>query len=282
MVGMQKSGTSLLNQMLMKQSFINNPFLPEGRKFWGDEPPFSPVEKPCGVIYQKHNGEHGHHIDKNDYSIDHRYLLEQRIEEAGISEPVLMNKNPYNTVRISWLKEVFPESKIIAVYRNPVSNIYSLLKKFVASGNIGLEPEEGWWGIKPMNWRQYISENKLQQCCNQWKKVNFELVSHSSLVDVWVEYEEICRNPNQILKTILFKLDLDFELNHIENLKSFDEEYMTGSRIVSKNKEFRVQNTFDLSELAEDFQFPPFTKEQVNEVISQCNNQWLLLKQNRN
>jgi len=281
-VGMQKSGTSLLNQILMKQDFIKNPFLPEGRQFWGDEPPFSPVEVPCGEIYQKHNGEHGHHIDKKDYSVDHKALLVKRINEANVSEPVLMNKNPYNSVRITWLREMFPSCKIIAVYRNPVSNIYSLLKKYVESGNVGPKPEEGWWGIKPINWRQYVSENKLLQCCNQWNMVNSELLKHKGLINVWFEYQEVCRNPNKTLKIIQSNLELNYDLKTIENIKSFDDEYMNGSRFVSKNKEFRVQNKFDLSDLNEDIQFPPLKEDQINEIKNNCNNQWSLLKLNRN
>ncbi|VAW49243.1 hypothetical protein MNBD_GAMMA03-1, partial [hydrothermal vent metagenome] len=71
----------------MQQSVINNPFLPEGKLFWGDNPPFSPVDKPCGELYQKYNGERGHFLDETDFSIADRNLLLNRIKTTDIKEP---------------------------------------------------------------------------------------------------------------------------------------------------------------------------------------------------
>ncbi|MEZ5471422.1 MAG: sulfotransferase [Marinicella sp.] len=281
-VGMQKSGTSLLNQILMKQDFIRNPFLPEGKFFWGDDPPFSPKEYPCGEIYQKHDGMNGHYMGENDFKIEQQKVLRDRIAEANVEEPVLLNKNPYNSVRIEWLRKVFPNCTVVAVYRNPVSNIFSLLKKFVISGNVGLGPEEGWWGIKPKNWRNYIEKNKLVQCCHQWNLTNLELMKNHNQINLWFEYAEICKQPNKVLQLILSVLELDLPLKKIEKLKCFDTEYLKGSRIVSKNSEFRAQQSFDLSKLEEETQFGPLNTNQIDEILLNCNPQWISLKQKNN
>jgi len=84
-IGMQKSGTSLLNRMLMQQKVVKNPFLPEGKFFWGDNPPFNPVDEPCGQLYQNHSGNNGHYLNAQDFNLNHQKLLFDRIKQADIS-----------------------------------------------------------------------------------------------------------------------------------------------------------------------------------------------------
>jgi len=127
--GIQKSGTSVFNRLLIEQNFINNPFLPEGRYFWGDNPVDFPTDKPCGVLYQKHKGRKGFELNEQDYVSEDQFLLNKRICDAKVQEDILMNKNPNLSVRLPWLKKMFPYSKIVIVVRNPVSNMYSFSKK---------------------------------------------------------------------------------------------------------------------------------------------------------
>lgn len=270
---MQKSGTSLMNRMLMQQSFINNPFLPEGKFFWGDNPPFSPVDRPCGVLYQKHLGNHGHYLDESDFDLRDRGLLLSRIREASIDEPILMNKNPYNSVRIRWLKKVFPDCKIVAMYRDPIANVYSLLKKYETQ-NDGLGPEDGWWGIKPKNWKDIASDDKLIQCSKQWSAVNSEIINNINNIDMLLNYESLCKNANLIVSKITSLCDIDKPLSKLPICHNLNDEYLKGSRLLSKNREFRRNQGFDLNHLNEKIEFPPFSSKQINKVKSLCTNIW--------
>ncbi len=266
-VGMQKSGTSLLNRILMEQDFISNPFLPEGKFFWGDNPPFNPVDKPCGEIFQSYSGKRGHALYEEDFSSTDQKLLQQRIVDAEVDAPVILSKNPYNSVRLPWLKRMFPESVIVAMYRAPVSNVYSLLKKYHKSHVI---PEDGWWGIKPHTWQNLVSSDKLTQCANQWNEVNKQLLNNRSRVDLFINYKDLCNDPNGILWHITSLLNIKEKTKAIPTLLNLDDEYLRGSRIESKNKEMRTNKGFQLKHLQEELEFPPFTKSETAQVKTIC------------
>jgi hypothetical protein len=276
-VGMQKSGTSLLNRMLMKQSFITNPFLPEGAAFWGDIPPFSPTAAPCGELYQQHLGNRGHQLDSSDVRPADLTLLQQRISDAAVRTPVLMNKNPYLAVRIPWLKAIFPQCRIIAVYRNPVANVYSLLKKYIPHETVGAAPEHGWWGIKPNNWQNLLNEDKLIQSTRQWLAVNQQLLHNDSLIDGFVDYETLCDRPNEVVATVQHWFGLNLPATPLPVCKSFNHEYQTGSRLASKNQAMRQTNQFNLQDLAETVEVNPLKTPQVSWIQQQTDATWAQL-----
>lgn len=248
-VGLQKSGTTLLNRLLIEQKdHFFSPFNPEGKAFWGDDPPFSPQNKPCGELYQYHQGKKGHMLDVNDYQKNDQELLLDRIEKVEWVAPILLNKNPYNSVRIGWLKAMFPECKIVAMVRNPYANVYSLLKKHIPHEGRGMGPEEGWWGIKTSNWKSMISENKIKQLALQWKEVNQVLLSCKSDIDMFVDYKNLCRNPELTLKIISNMFDVEFLDNQNHQLACLDNEYLIGSSLKSKNKTYRETKSFEIED----------------------------------
>lgn len=274
-IGMQKSGTSLLNRMLMNQSVVKNPFLPEGKFFWGDNPPFNPVDAPCGELFQKHLGSHGHFLNSEDFDEIHRKLLLDRIKHAEISEPILMNKNPYNSVRIEWLKKIFPECSIVAMVRNPLANVYSLLKKYQLTDN---ELDDGWWGIKPKNWKSFVNDNKVEQCSHQWNEVNKEILTHFDKIDLVINYDDLCRNPNKLVSESIKLCSINHQATNLVKCKNFNNEYKVGSRLLSKNKELKRIKSFDLSNLNESLEFPSLEQDQINCITEICNKTWFELK----
>ncbi len=260
----------------MKQDPVINPFLPEGKFFWGDDPPFNPSAAPCGTLFQKYNGLRGHYLDATDYDREHERLLRERIQEACINKPVLLNKNPYNTVRVQWVKTIFPESIVVAITRNPVSTVFSLQKKILDYTVRSAEKTEGvWWGIKPKNWFALVHKDKIIQLSQQWSAVNNELIKNTHLIDYMLEYSNLCRSPLSHLQKIAEITGFQLT-HHIKKVKSFDNEYKTGSRLLSKNKETRKLENFDLSELDEPLEVPPFTEaeqETINRLTSATWNQ---------
>jgi len=282
-IGMQKSGTSLLNRMLMQQSFINNPFLPEGKFFWGDNPPFSPIDKPCGELYQKYAGKRGHYLDQNDLTQLDKELLLGRIEQANINEPILMNKNPYNSVRIKWLKAVFPDCKIVAIYRNPVANVFSLLKKYVECEDQAVGSKNGWWGIKPKNWLKITSENKTIQCSQQWQSVNRLMLEDIDNIDMLVNYDDLCKYPKEVIAQSVSGFHIQQTITQLPVCKNMNNEYLHGSRLLSKNRELRKNKGFDLSNLHEEIEFPPLSQEQIDQIKEITADTWAkLISSNKN
>src|SRR5688572_27383459 len=129
-VGLQKSGTTLLTRLLLETGVVEKPFRAEGDEFWGNTPPFAPVGSPAGVVYQRTGGERGHVMEASDATAEVVQTMRERFDALSVQAPIILNKSPYNTVRLPWLRAVFPESVIVAMVRAPAANVFSLCKKF--------------------------------------------------------------------------------------------------------------------------------------------------------
>ena len=96
-------------------------------------------------------------------------------------------------MRIPWVRAILPEITIVAIVRNPLANVFSLLKRHIDTEGRG--PEEGWWGVKPRNWRDMITSDPVEQIARQWTAVNEKLWADRESVDMVVTYEELCADP---------------------------------------------------------------------------------------
>ncbi len=237
-IGLQKSGTTLLNRLLIQQNTLfYSPFKLEGRTFWGDDPPFTPTAIPCGALYQLHKGLHGHALGSDDYRREDQTVLLKRMFEASQLAPILINKNPYNSVRIPWLKTMFPDCKIVAIIRHPLANVFSLLKKHTPHKNRGLGPESGWWGVKPKGWQNMLDDNLLAQISNQYTAVNNNMLNQREHIDLLVDYSDLCAYPETVITKVaqLYGVELYPEINPMENR---NHEYKEGGRLLSLNREY--------------------------------------------
>lgn len=241
-VGVQKSGTTLLARLLQEAGIASNPFDGEGDAFWGNEPPLAPAGDPAGSIYQGARGERGHEASAEDADARTRDLLCARLAalEPGSRGPIL-NKNPYNTVRLPWLRALFPDALIVTLLRQPVANAYSLAKKYVPHKQSGLAPDEGWWGVKPAGWRALVSDDKLLQSALQWDAVNAVVARDRSLVDLFVPYRDLCARP-AFYAAEIHRLASGAPLPfapELPPLTCFDAEFERGSRLRSKNRYYK-------------------------------------------
>ncbi len=269
-VGLQKSGTTLLSRLLQQNGFVN-PFRTEGNDFWGNEPPFTPTGDPAGTAYQASGGESGHEIGAGSATPAVRERLETRLralwpgDEDGASVRVL-NKNPYNTVRVAWLRALFPRATIVATLRQPVANVFSLAKKFVPHSQSGLPPEDDWWGVKPPGWRSLRDPDKARQCARQWAAVNRCLAADLEHLDALVPYPELCAHPGRIVADIVDRVDGPaVSVPEIEPLRCFDDEFLRGSRLRSKNRYFAERGGLDVPD-DERLEFDAFDDDTVDAI----------------
>lgn len=265
-VGLQKSGTSLLSRMLQQSEHVESPFQGEGLDFWGDVPPFHPREYPTGAIYNGHGGVSGHEASASDATPEVTATLQERFAELEGKASIFVNKNPYNTVRLPWLRAIFPESTIVGVVRRPVANVYSLLKRYQPNAESGLPPEDGWWGVKPWGWKELVAEDKVVQCARQWEAVNETMWRDRGLVDLIVRYHELCERPTETIGKILGVGELGVGYPPIN---CFDDEYTTGSRLRSKNRYYRETGTFETPD-TEPIEFPPLMERDVARIEEVC------------
>lgn len=240
-IGLQKSGTTLLARLLAETGLVDKPFRAEGDEFWGNTPPFAPTGFPAGEAYQKWGGERGHAMDAGDVTPDAVRTMRERYEALGSSSAIILNKNPYNTVRLPWLRAVFPESVIVAMIRAPAANTFSLCKKFHPHEQGGLPPEDGWWGVKPPKWCELRSDNIVEQCARQWAAVNSMLARDRAMADIILSYRELCARPGTCIAGILARAGAanPSDAREVAAITCFDEEFTRGSRLRSKNRYYR-------------------------------------------
>lgn len=270
-VGLQKSGTTLLLRLLLGSGYAANPFQGEGNEFWGNVPPFAPRDFPAGTIYQLNGGGRGHEIGAAEATGEIRSALRGRLASCPQPQPVVVNKNPYNTVRLPWLRELFPEAFIIAMVRRPVPNVFSLLKKFTPHAESGLAPEDGWWGVKPGNWRELVQVDKVTQCARQWQSINACLWRDRGCADLVIGYQDLCLNPVPLVETVLARtLHREIRLSiEFPPLNCFDDEYTRGAGLRSKNRYFK--ETGDLSTPGRDeAELPPLRQDEIRTIDTIC------------
>ena len=282
-VGLQKSGTSLLVRLLENSGlahFLGGRGKTEGGIDWGNRPSFTPTAFPAGVIYQRTGGNRGHEIDETDATpdvIDHvrgdvAKSLNCLQAEFGIS------KCPYSSVRLPWIKAILPDLFLVAIVRKPAPNVFSLLKRFASDR--GLKgPEDGWWGVKPGGWRKMILSDKVTQIANQWSEVNRRLWLGRSLVDHFVCYDALCAKPTESVETILRsaggeRITLEREF---PRLRDCDDEYLRGGELQPKRSRWIETNELVLQE-GEPVEVGPLSPDEMDRITSICGDQAHLLE----
>lgn len=245
-VGVQKSGTTLLVRLLEQSGMAASPFRSEGDDFWGNVPSFSPTGHPAGTVYQRDGGASGHEIGPDDATADVRDELERRLRALPrTSAPVLVNKNPFNTLRLPWLRALLPDARIVAMVRSPVPNVFSLLKKHTPHKGAGLAPEDGWWGVKPRGWRDHAGDDLLSKCSWQWSEVNQKLAADRACLDEVISYHELCRAPSEVVERVLGQLGRG-PIAPLAPVRCFDDEFRRGARLRSKNREYLETNSLEV------------------------------------
>ena len=276
-VGLQKSGTSLLVRLLENSGyaqFLDGKGKTEGGIDWGHRPAFSPVDWPAGTIYQRSKGEMGHDIGAEDATADVCDAVRKRTAERLASVPTEfgISKVPYDMVRLPWVRAVLPDLFIVGIVRRPVPNVYSLWKRFQPDSGTS-PPEEGWWGVKPAHWRELVRKDKVAQISHQWEQTNRKMWRDRKTLDHLITYDRLCADPAGVISAILTdarRAPVSAIFGH-DALPSCDEEYTRGCRLLPRRREWVVSNCLVLSEPTEK-ELDPFTEEQVETVEAICEN----------
>ena len=246
-VGLQKSGTSLMLRLLTRLDGFSNPVRREGKEYWGDDPPFSPRAYPAGTLYQERQGERGHELDAADATPEVVEHLRSELSSIAGDARALVLKNPYNTVRVPWLREIFPQAQIVAVVRRPLPNVFSLLKKHVDNPHAVRAPEEGWWGVKPAGWRELMSHDPVATAAHQWERANARLWADRAQVDWVVPYHDLCAEPENILSEIARAATGDVPAGiDLPPLSALDDEHERGGPLESANRVFKRTESFEM------------------------------------
>ena len=186
MIGCPKSGTSITARIL------------------GSHPDLATWIE-AGRVWDNKNFYNGHSdhiwdssdITNEDYSRIRGgfYLYKQLLNKNRI-----FNKHPRNSLRIKYIKEVFPDALFVQVVRHPVPVVESLSRH-----------SESFWrsrypyGLfcKPPQWRKFQNTPPLIKHSYQWEEIlkystrNLNKLRTNFLT---IKYESFCANPKKEVK----------------------------------------------------------------------------------
>lgn len=133
----------------------------------------------------------------------------------------ILNQHPQNSLRINWLREIFPDAQFIHLVRDGRavvrSNIGQLThEKFRREFPYGNFP-------KPRKWRQYQKLTMVEQYALQWRDIveyvrsfyNIEvtLPNEKGVNFIEVKYENFCQSPTIVYKELEGFLNMDFVID---------------------------------------------------------------------
>jgi hypothetical protein len=223
--GLQKSGTTLMRRLL--QDALNVPeCLPgEALEFWGEATSGSATVFGLGP-----RGRQGHAYQADELKPMHAEELAKKLRALPALPPFLIFKNPYHSVRLSWVRKLLPHAFIICMTRDPVSNSYSLLKKYAATG-------DEWWGVKPDGWPDLVRENKLEQASLQWQMVTEAILRDRHHIDLLIDYAHLSTSPEDVIEAICRCLGVSCpQLKPRIAVENRNGEYLTGAPALSRNR----------------------------------------------
>jgi hypothetical protein len=153
----------------------------------------------------------------NRWKKDYSYVL-KKITFLRQGKPLLL-KNPFNTARIKWLLELYPDAKFIHIYRNPYDVFPSLMNLFIKSGkethshHKTSELEKNVFKLYTILLQGYFEQQKLIPPQNL-VEVKYEDLEKNSL-------EEITRLYNQLNITCT-KENIDAITKYINHQKNYE------------------------------------------------------------
>ena len=272
-VGLQKSGTSLMARLLSHTPIVSNPFgidpSAEGHDFWGN-PPMVQNGYPAGAIYERSNGRNGHEIDLADATPEVARVLASRLEQLKYLTPIILNKNPHNVLRIKWLRALFPRAVIVGVVRRSVPCVFSLTKKLLFRASREPNWSADWWGMRVRGWQDLIREDKILQNSLLWRAANQKLLEDQACLDFLVPYHDLCSAPNYWVNSILAKAlnndSLNVEFN-FEPLTCLDDEYLQGAELTSNNDQYKSEHDFKIAQTKQ-IELPALDARQIEMIQS--------------
>jgi hypothetical protein len=158
-------------------------------------------------VWQKFTGDQDESLVRDDASAAARRYLHRVLQNnlQIFNKPRFVNKSPGNSVRIDFLREIFPDAKFIHIIRDGRAVAYSIMRS-------RLGHDGAYWSVKPPGWQELLKLPLVEACALQWKlTVEAIMKSASSLPGdqyMEVKYEELVARPIEIFEQVGRKCDL--------------------------------------------------------------------------
>jgi len=198
-VGMPRSGTSLVEQILATHSKIHGAGELEcmGNLVF---PIFSTLQKQA-------TNQPGSEISQNQIkSIYHNYIKE--LKALNVPEKIISDKMPLNFLWIGFILNAFPEAKIINLNRDPRATCWSIFKHYFSSNGNGfaydLQDIVDFYKLYldlMKFWRERFSNN-IYDINYEYLTENQEKETHGLLDFCGLDWEEECLNFHKVKRAV--------------------------------------------------------------------------------
>jgi len=181
-------------------------------------------------VWQKFAGNDDESLGRNDVTAAARkYLYKVMQNNLRIfNKPRFVNKCPGNSVRIEFLKEIFPDAVFIHIIRDGRAAAYSIMRSRL--GHSG-----AYWSVKPPGWQSLLQLPLIDACALQWKMTvesilqSAKILPHGQYMEV--KYEDFVARPSEIFELVGAKCDLVWQGDLLQKIT-------TGM----ENRNFKWQN----------------------------------------
>ena len=109
-----------------------------------------------------------------------------------------VNKHPRNSVRIDYLRRVFPDARFIHVIRDGRAGVSSIVGQIRSRPRRAKQPLGGF--CRPLGWRALVRDDLVEQTALQWQAIvrHVRERGHALGPDYReVRYEELCARPRE-------------------------------------------------------------------------------------
>jgi hypothetical protein len=186
MLGCPRSGTTVAVDLFARHPDVAN--LSEAQEIWDPRGHLDP--------------EADHHWTAADVKPEDARRLHTRFEfhRRLHRKARFVNKNPRSSVRIDYIRAVFPDAVFLHVLRDGRAVAHSILREMRRDSLRQRFPFGNF--CKPPHWRQLLRDDPAEQAALQWTEVVRYVRGHrQTLADSYHEfrYEDFCQNPRQVL-----------------------------------------------------------------------------------
>lgn len=157
-------------------------------------------------------------------------MYTRTVIESDLSQKVFLFKTPQDAYRQNLYKELFPNADITYIHltRGYAQTVNGLIDGWISpvgffNHNMSLIDVElsinnysesysfgkKWWKFDlPPNWKDFIHQNLIEVCLNQW------IQSHKSIISnfpnsIQIKFEDFLRKPTSIMSEVFNMLSLD-------------------------------------------------------------------------
>ena len=131
------------------------------------------------------------------------------------NKPRFVNKCPGNSVRIEFLKEIFPDAIFIHIIRDGRAVGYSIMRS-------RLEHSGAYWSVKPPGWRELLKLPMVDACALQWQMTVKAILQSAKKLPrkqyLAIKYEDLVARPVEIFKQVAEKCDLVWQEDLLQTI----------------------------------------------------------------